>query len=411
MRGRLQTAIGMALAASLLAPFLLACGGGGGGSSSGTGASGVVAFAPFAEAAVVFGQPVFIYSEANQGAPAPSASSLACPGLPAVGPLFVPDVENHRVLGFAQTPIINNLDANFVVGQPDFQFALPGLGASAMRLPTAAAVEGGRLFVADSGNHRVLVYAGVPTSKGAAAALALGQPDLLTGVPAAGHAGLRQPTGLSVSGGRVVVSDRANHRVLVWHGVPAASGAPADLVLGQADFEGTLLNRGGAVGRDTLFDPYGVWTDGTRLAVADRGNHRILLWRTFPTTNGQPADVVLGQPDGTTRLPAAGALGLTSPSDVHGRGDQLCVGDAGNHRVLLWYRLPDVDQAPAEGVLGQSDFDHRAPNDADQDGQADGVPSARTLRSKDGVLSVRLDGATLFVGDTGNHRVLLFRGE
>ena len=404
MRGWLRAVIGSSLALGLLA-----CGGGGGGSDT-PGDVAPLAFAPFAEAEVVFGQPIFGFNDQNQGFPSPGAGTLACPGIPAVGPLFVPDEENHRVLGFAQTPILNNLDASFVLGQPDAQFAIPGVGATAMRGPTAATIAAGRLLVSDTGNNRILVYDGVPTRKGVPAAFALGQPDLVSGGPGTGDWGLNAPAGVAYGGGRLVVADRGNHRVLVWNTMPTSDGQPASLVLGQADFGTTRLNRGGPVGRDTMFDPYGVWTDGTRLVVADRGNHRVLVWHTFPTSDGQPADVVLGQRDGATRIPADGVFGLENPCGVDAQGDQLFVADAGNHRVLIWNSWPTADQQGADAVLGQADFDHDAPNDADQDAQEDAESSARTFKSKHFVLTVRVAGRTLFVGDTGNHRLLVFEG-
>ncbi len=395
---------------SSLALGLLACGGGGGGGPEGLVGPpvGPPVFEPFQEAKVVFGQPVFVFNDANQGAPAPGPGTLACPGVPGVGPLFVPDSENHRVLGFAQTPILNNLHANFVLGQPDFQFDLPGLGATAMHEPTSACVDGGRLYVVDSGNHRVLVFGSVPTSKGAAAQAAVGQPDLVTALPAAGRSGLRAPTCLALGGGKVAISDSGNHRVLLWLGADIASGAPADVVLGQADFDGSLPNRGIATGRDTMADPYGVWTDGVRLIVADRGNNRVLLWNTFPRTNGQPADVILGQFDGTSSEALPPDVGLRRPCSVDCDGTRLYVADAGNHRVLVFDGLPEADGAPAQDVIGQSGFEFVAPNDDDQDGSEDAVPSARTFKSKDGILTVRVDGRTLFVGDSGNHRLLVF---
>ena len=35
------------------------------------------------------------------------------------------------------------------------------------------------------------------------------------------------------------------------------------------------------------------------IAVADTDNNRVLIWSTIPTSNGVPADVVVGQPDFT----------------------------------------------------------------------------------------------------------------
>jgi hypothetical protein len=387
---------------------LAACGGG---ASETPGVAAPAVFATFQEADVVFGQQIFAFHDANQGAPLPGPGTLACPGIPAVGPLFVPDIDNHRVLGFAQAPILNNLEANFVLGQADFDFASPGVGATAMRGPSAAFVGAGRLLVADTGNHRVLIYAGVPDSRGAGAAVALGQVDLFTAAPGQGASGLNGPTGLTVAAGRVIVTDRLNHRVLIWNRIPTVSGTPADLVLGQADFESVRLNRGGIIGPATLFDPYGVWSDGERLVVADRGNHRVLIWGRFPHVNGQPADLVLGQPDGVSREARAGSTGLDRPCGVYGVGERLFVADAGNHRVLLWDAFPQANGASADGVLGQSDFDHRAPNDTDQDGTEDTDSSARTLKGKNGVLTVGMASGTLFVGDAGNHRLLVFRGQ
>ena len=41
-------------------------------------------------------------------------------------------------------------------------------------------------------------------------------------------------------------------------------------------------------------------SDGSKLLVCDKDNNRVLIWNTVPTTNGQPADVVVGQTDFTS---------------------------------------------------------------------------------------------------------------
>src|SRR5690349_24218691 len=65
-------------------------------------------------------------------------------------------------------------------------------------------------------------------------------------------------------------------------------GFPASLVLGQSDFNSTTvgLNPG-------LRTPTAVASDGTIVAVADTDNNRVLLWKSFPTSNGQNPDIVL----------------------------------------------------------------------------------------------------------------------
>ena len=49
--------------------------------------------------------------------------------------------------------------------------------------------------------------------------------------------------------------------------------------------------------------PTAVATDGRNLAVADTANNRVLLWKSIPTQIGQPADIVVGQPDFVTISP------------------------------------------------------------------------------------------------------------
>ena len=56
---------------------------------------------------------------------------------------------------------------------------------------------------------------------------------------------------------------------------------------------------------------------GGRLAMADTGNHRVLIWNTAPTQGGVPADVVLGQSagdqGGSGGAGGTGVGGLLSP--------------------------------------------------------------------------------------------------
>lgn len=58
-----------------------------------------------------------------------------------------------------------------------------------------------------------------------------------------------------------------------------------------------------------MYSPRGVFLGDDHMVVADSGNHRVLLWHGVPTDDEQPADVVLGQPDGSTEGRAAGRRG------------------------------------------------------------------------------------------------------
>ena len=58
-----------------------------------------------------------------------------------------------------------------------------------------------------------------------------------------------------------------------------------------------------------MYSPRGVFVGEQHLVVADSGNHRVLIWHDMPCCDEQPADVVLGQPDGETEDHAAGGRG------------------------------------------------------------------------------------------------------
>ncbi|MEI9976694.1 MAG: hypothetical protein WDO73_34325 [Ignavibacteriota bacterium] len=51
-----------------------------------------------------------------------------------------------------------------------------------MLAPVSVTSDGTRLFVTDLGFNRVLIFDSIPTSNGAAATVALGQPDLVSSV-------------------------------------------------------------------------------------------------------------------------------------------------------------------------------------------------------------------------------------
>ena len=62
-------------------------------------------------------------------------------------------------------------------------------------------------------------------------------------------------------------------------------------------------------------------------AVVDFSNRRVLIWSAFPTTNGQAADLVLGQPNFTSAGGGVGPASFDSPYDVCSNGIELFVAD------------------------------------------------------------------------------------
>lgn len=281
--------------------------------------------------------------------------------------------------------------------------------------PRGVCPLGGRLWVADTGHHRLLGWAEVPAEDGVPADWILGQPDFESEGRNANAetsaATLNVPTGVAPYGERgLVVADAWNNRVLIWFEAPTASHVPADVVLGQPDFSGDLPNHGELnVGApDRLHWPFAALVHDDRLYVADTGNRRVLVWDPMPGPgdSGRPADRVLGQPDLDGRSDNAGLEGgadartLRWPHALAVLGGHLVVADAGNNRVQL-FELPVTDFAPAVQLLGQD-----GPGKVDHN-QAGYWPTATSLNMPYGVIAA---GEGLLVADTANSRIVGFDG-
>jgi hypothetical protein len=112
---------------------------------------------------------------------------------------------------------------------------------------------------------------------------------------------MRGPQGVWIQNGKLFVADTQNHRVLIFNSIPTANGAAADLVLGQKDLasfvEPDLTKNSNDATPSSLSSPVSVTSDGVRLYVADLGHNRVLIWNSIPASNAAAADVVVGQPD------------------------------------------------------------------------------------------------------------------
>ena len=153
-----------------------------------------------------------------------------------------------------------------------------------------------------------------------------------------------------------------------------------------------------------MYSPRGVWTDGERVVVSDSGNHRALIWHTFPQEDGAEADVVLGHGDFLSEGPAAGSgdtrRGMYLPTGVGVVDGHLVVADAWHHRLLVWDGVPDQSFLPPDHIIGQADATAVEPNRG-------GDPDLDTLYWPFGFALV---AGVFWVADTGNRRVLGWRG-
>ena len=243
------------------------------------------------------------------------------------------------------------------------------VNARSFNVPTGICACGEGLAVADAWNHRVLIWHHAPRASHQPADVVLGQSDVAGGEinrgqqePAADT--LYWPYGVHWDGASLWVADTGNRRVLRWNAMPSHHGQPADRVLGQPDFTHRDENAGGAVDAASLRWPHAVTHWRGWLCVADAGNNRVLLWRQKPDRDYQPGDRMLGQADmhGTDHnrgeyYPTAG--GFNMPYGLAVYRDRLFVADTANSRVLC-FATPDHSEA--EALAGQAGFMDKGDN-------------------------------------------------
>ena len=153
---------------------------------------------------------------------------------------------------------------------------------------------------------------------------------------------LCNPKGVAVDASdNLYVADTSNNRVLEYN-APLATDTTADAVLGQDNLMHNVANLVDAQG---LYAPQAVAIDASatpnRIYVADFDNNRVLGWNNAASfTNGDAADLVIGQPDflsscATGPADTVSASSLCGPEGlaVDGSGN-LYVADIGNSRVL-----------------------------------------------------------------------------
>lgn len=342
--------------------------------------------------------------------------------------------------------------ARLVIGQRTFTAQDPSTDAASRSVlggVSGLALVNGTLFVVDDNrvsagpqNSRVLVFRDfvgtlptptdeLPVSESrcpvclGTADLVIGQPDFTKRDIGIGEAVMNRPTGIATNGTILVVGDTDNNRVLIWRSLPTRNGQPADIVLGQPDFKSNRSNQGNrAPSASSLSGPQGVWIQGTRLYVADTVNNRIMVWRNIPTQNNQAADFVLGQPDFTTfqtqdlreQTFAPKPENMLQPVSVTSDGQRLFVADLGHNRVMVWNRVPDGNNTPADLALGQPDLSSGdsnnttklCPEDRTTNAAGEVVYPPRCKASIDFPRFALSDGRRLFVADGGNDRILVY---
>ncbi len=239
----------------------------------------------------------------------PKSPSLLATLLLALGTPFAP----------AQTAFTSGQPADLVLFQPDFDTRVSGSSARRVFIPSGIAIDPttNKLFVVDSGNNRILrlpSVASITSNSGAEAVF--GQTNFATSSNGLSQTQLSSPGGITVDRfGRLWVADTGNNRVLMWEAASFRStGALADAVFGQSTF-GTNVASTAATGMN---GPHAVLVDGDdRLWVSEVNNHRILRFDEISTKfNGTAANGVLGQSLFTTNNFGTDSSSLRNPLGI-----------------------------------------------------------------------------------------------
>ncbi|MBX7245500.1 MAG: NHL repeat-containing protein [Candidatus Sumerlaeaceae bacterium] len=370
--------------------------------------SGLAQWSNGQAAEYVIGQPNFTSTASTCTATGVSKCTGVAVDVPN-GKLYVADSLNNRVLRFSY-PITGNAPAaELVFGQPDFTTSTAnngGIGASSLSYPTGMVVDStGRLFVCDLNNHRVLQFDSAHTigSNKPSADRVLGQSSFTAGSSGTSASRFWTPRSVAVdTTGSLYVADFENHRVLRFDSASSkANGASADGVLGQSNFtsNGSNYFSKNATG---MANPAGCAVYGGYLYVTEYWNERVLRFdAAAQKSNGGAADGLLGASAFNGSIPAGLGASQFSQSlfgaavDISGR---LYIPDAFDRRLMIFDSAhTKAIGASADNLLGQSSFSNNT-NQATQSGCS-------------GFAGVAVDSVNgkVIVGDyVTNHRVLVY---
>ncbi|MBV8834798.1 MAG: hypothetical protein JO108_36860, partial [Acidobacteriaceae bacterium] len=372
---------------------------------------------------------------------------------------------NNRILGFDTTQLpapsadvtaalhpnnncwVCGYSAVRLYGEVDYATPYPGRAAvpaigppggqnvGSMETPTAVATDGTHFAVADTDNNRVLVWYKLPASQFTPPDIVLGQTNFTSfQTPQLVNANsLRGPQGVWFQNGKLFVADTQNYRVLIWNSIPTSNNQPADLVLGQPNFTSAnappVTKTNPTAAANQLLNPVSVTSDGTHVFVADLGFNRVLIWNSIPTTQDQPADVVVGQPDMSSTVPNNNSAVCTPEgTDSNGNpiypglceatlnfpryalsdGTRLFIADGGNDRVLIFNHIPTANGAKADNVLGQPDFVTNIVTNQAQSIASTAIDNTGAVDTLPSPMSLAWDGQNLYVSDPYNRRVEVF---
>ena len=344
----------------------------------------VATFSNDQPADLVIGQPDFYSGRLNRTGGSPSANSLNTPrgvAFDSAGNLYIGDFNNSRVVEYTTPfsscgsfPCVAG-SANLIFGQPSATASscdgLSTSSATTLCLPMQVAVDQlGNLYVADTGNNRVLEYntpltaTTVPGSGDTTADLVIGQGATGTGAAfttsncnenssALTANTMCNPLGVGVDpNNNLYISDSTNDRILEFNETVNATTAPANVSANAVFGQNDQLTKNLFIGRGAngLANPIGIsFDDAGNMYAADEGNSRVIEYFTPMTvtatagsgdTNadvlwGQGGDLESGACNAGAPSPTAATL-CGSYSVANDSAGNVYITDTGNSRITAY---------------------------------------------------------------------------
>jgi DNA-binding beta-propeller fold protein YncE len=311
------------------------------------------------------------------------------------GDILVADFINHRICRWsAEGDPVGwiGLGGDGIEGWQQADGAAGGSELGAFLYPRAVCSDtAGNIYVADRDNHRIVKWTddGRPVGwiGGGGEGWQTG-----SGAPPGSSAGaFDTPCGVYVhSDGSIYVADSRNHRISLWTPAGRSSGWIGGGLKGWQ----TGIGAGEKSEEGWFRWPEGVTVDGRgNIYVAESGNDRVSRWSILGHPTGWIGGGESGWHSGPGAAPDRDAASFNRPTaiclDEDGR---LLVAEYLNFRVSRW----DLD-GNALGYIGSG-------IEGWWTGKTWFQPSSGETEF-DSPFGVAASGPTLYVGDSGNHRV------
>ena len=259
------------------------------------------------------------------------------------GNVWVADTGNHRVLRFSMNRLTGGVSkrAGLVLGQEDFESAEPGNALDKLYAPSAVRIApDGSAYVADTGNNRVLVFK-APFRSGMEADSKFGSQ-------------LHHPTSVEIDpdGRGIWINDAGNYMVELWD----TSGTSVLKVLGKDSYrpervcDSALESLPGAPQLCYIAGGFGIDSQGNVLVPVFLNTADVIR---FATDGRDP----IGRADKRFFFPPLGpnfkdGKGIHSARGVAVWNDQLIVSDIA--RLMFWNGLDTLSNGrPADGIIGE----------------------------------------------------------